>query len=198
MGGGESDSLALSVTARKNAAIVAAMLWTTPLSGIRRELRWVLACAWMGSSAALLGCGADQGSQRGPSQAGMWSTPVSTSQTAFQMAAAGDWGRFYGEVALPCAAIVELAAGQPLPWGMAPEQLCAVNRTELRRGFERVRSQAAGPLVIRSVDAESLRGAPPGVQAFEVNGSYRTRMGSEESVRFKLVWRQGRFFVTGM
>ena len=99
---------------------------------------------------------------------------------------------------MPCGVIVELATGQPLPWGMTPDQLCAVNRSELRSGFERVRSQAAGPLFIRAVDAASLRGAPPGVQSFEANGSYRTRMGSEESLRFKLVWRQGRFFVTGM
>jgi len=110
----------------------------------------------------------------------------------------GDWVRFDREGALPCDVILELASGQPLPWGMRPDQLCEVNRSELRHGFDQVRNQAVGPVVIRSVEATTMQGTPSGVQVFEAHGSYPTRQGVEESVRFKLVWRRGRFFVTGM
>jgi hypothetical protein len=120
---------------------------------------------------------------------------VTTAQQAFHLAATGDWGRFERDAAMPCDLMAQMAAGQPLPWGLRPEQLCAVNRSELRQGFEEVRSQAAAPVVILSGHVD---GTLSGAELHELSGSYLTRQGTQASITFKLVWYRGRFFVSGM
>jgi hypothetical protein len=94
--------------------------------------------------------------------------------------------------------IQEMAAGQPLPWNLRPDQLCALNRSELRSRFETLRQQVAGPLSVREVRQADSEGTPRGTQAFKVYGSYPTRDGRVESAKTKVVWRGGRFYVTAL
>lgn len=155
--------------------------------------RRLIVCACM--SVQLLACGGNPRSGPGVVQGTVWSAPVTSAQQAFQLAATGDWNRFEQDAAMPCDLMAQMAAGQPLPWGLRPEQVCAVNRSELRQGFERVQRQAAGPVVIR---AGHVDGTVSGAEVHKLSGGYLTRQGTEESIQFKLVWYRGRFFVTGM
>jgi hypothetical protein len=144
---------------------------------------------------ALAACGS---AQSGPSSGPPWNNPVTTAQASHYLAATGNWSQFETQAAMPCPMIEQMAAGQPLPWGLRPDQLCAMNRSGLRTAFALIGRQAAGPLSVSAVQPEKTEGAPPGTTLYTASGTYPTRDGRQENVTLKMVWQGGRFYVTGL
>lgn len=120
-----------------------------------------------------------------------WANAARAARRCYALARSGDWIAFEREAIIPKKVFVDLVAGKPLPWNATPDRFYKAHRSEVAWGFEQTRNRAVGTLSVDEVRPKgqgTMRGAA-------VYGTYRGREGNRSSIKIKLIWARGRFYI---